>query len=242
MDARRVTSASSLTCEYGATRLLPDLVIFDCDGTLIDSERIVARVCMTEIHGLGLTHWTMDRYFASFVGMPGHVGWGAVAADMGRPLPEGLNARVDDEIKRLMALELPDALAPGVRAAISAVAGPRCVASSTVLEDLRANIRFAGLHDLFGDHVFSATQVKRAKPAPDVFLFAASQMGVDPKDCVVIEDSVPGVTAARRAGMRTIGYTGLAHDAGTMRGRLLEAGAAVVAAHMDEVAGMLREV
>jgi HAD superfamily hydrolase (TIGR01509 family) len=228
--------------EHGAARRLPNLVIFDCDGTLIDSERIVARVCMAEIHGLGLTHWTMDRYFAAFVGMPGHVGWGTVASEFGRPLPHGLNARVDDEIKRLMAAELAEALAPGVRAAVSAVNGPRCVASSTELEDLRVNIRTAGLHDLFGDHVFSATQVKRAKPAPDVFLFAASQMGVDPPDCVVVEDSVPGVTAARRAGMRVIGYTGLAHDQDVMAQRLREAGAAAVATHMDEMGQLLRVV
>jgi HAD superfamily hydrolase (TIGR01509 family) len=216
---------------------LPDLVIFDCDGTLIDSERIVARVCMAEIHALGLTDWTMDRYFGAFVGMPGHVGWGTVEALLDRPLPAGLNDRVDAEIRRLLAEELPTA--PRVREAVEAVRGRRCVASSTALEDLRANIRYAGLDDLFGDHVFSATQVRRAKPAPDVFLFAASQMGADPPDCVVIEDSVPGVTAARRAGMRVIGFTGLAHDPAVMSGRLAEAGAFAVAAHMDEVPALL---
>jgi HAD superfamily hydrolase (TIGR01509 family) len=218
---------------------LPDLIIYDCDGTLIDSERLVAKVCMAEIHALGLTHWTTDRYFASFVGMPGHVGWKAVAEDLGRPLPSGLNARVDARILELIASELE--VIPGVREAVSAISGHRCVASSTPQPHLSDNIRIAGLHDLFGDHVFSASQVRRAKPAPDVFLFSASQMGHDPQRCLVVEDSVPGVLAARRAGMTVIGFTGAAHDPEAMTGRLLSAGAASVAGHMDQLPDLVRK-
>jgi HAD superfamily hydrolase (TIGR01509 family) len=217
---------------------LPDLIIYDCDGTLIDSERLVAKVCMREIHALGLTHWTMDRYFGAFVGMPGHVGWAEVVRELGRPLPHGLNDRVDDRILELMRTEL-QAL-PGARAAIEAIGGHRCVASSTAQPHLSDNIRFAGLGDLFGDNVYSAKQVRRAKPAPDVFLFAASQMGHDPKDCIVIEDSVPGVLAARRAGMAVIGFTGAAHDASLMDNRLREAGVLSVARHMDDLPALVR--
>jgi HAD superfamily hydrolase (TIGR01509 family) len=218
---------------------VPDLIIYDCDGTLIDSERLVAKVCMAEIHALGLTHWTMDRYFASFVGMPGHVGWKSVADDLGRSLPYGLNARVDARILELIASELE--VIPGVRDAVSAIGGHRCVASSTPQPHLSDNIRIAGLHDLFGEHVFSASQVRRAKPAPDVFLFSASQMGHDPRDCLVVEDSVPGVLAARRAGMTVIGFTGAAHDAEAMTGRLLDAGALSVASHMDQLPDLVRK-
>jgi HAD superfamily hydrolase (TIGR01509 family) len=216
---------------------VPDLVIYDCDGTLVDSERIVARVCLAEIHALGLD-WSMDRYFETFVGMPGRVGWGRVREALGRPLPDGLNDRVDAQILRLMGSELE--LVPGARAAIEALGGNRCVASSTEREALVRNIRYVGLHDLFGDSVFSASQVNRAKPAPDVFLFSASQMGSDPQDCVVIEDSVPGVLAARRAGMQVIGYTGVAHNPDQMQHKLKAAGAAVVASHMQELPGLLR--
>ena len=212
---------------------MPDLIIYDCDGTLIDSERLVATVCMTAIHKLGLTHWTLDRYYGAFVGMPGHVGWGKVRDDLGKELPENFNKDVNEQITRLFELEL--VALPGVRRAIESISGQRAVASSTPKPELTHNIRRANLHDLFGDHIFSASQVRRAKPAPDVFLFTASQMGHDVRDCVVIEDSVPGVEAAMRAGMSVIGYTGSAHDPNLMKRRLLEAGAIAVAAHMDEL-------
>ena len=217
---------------------MPDLVIYDCDGTLIDSERLVAKVCLAHIHALGLQHWSLDRYHAAFVGMPGHVGWATVAKELDQALPADFNETVNVEIHTLMIEELE--MMPGVRAAVQAIAGQRCVASSTPHPHLVANIQRVGLADLFGVHIFSASQVRRAKPAPDVFLFAASQMGHDPRHCVVIEDSVPGVIAARRAGMITIGYTGGAHDAGLMQVRLLEAGAIAVASHMDDLPGIIR--
>jgi HAD superfamily hydrolase (TIGR01509 family) len=219
---------------------LPDLIIYDCDGTLIDSERLVANVCISAIHRLGLTHWTMDRYYGAFVGMPGHVGWATVREDLGKNLPENFNKHIDVEIARLFELEL-EAL-PGVRQAVEAIPGHRAVASSTPKPELTQNIRRAKLHDLFGDHIFSASQVRRAKPAPDVFLFTASQMGHDAKDCLVIEDSVPGVIAARRAGMSVIGYTGSAHDPLLMHGRLREAGAIAVVAHMDDLPALVRSL
>ncbi len=219
---------------------MSELVIYDCDGTLIDSERLVAKVCMAEIHRLGLTHWTMDRYIATFVGMPGRVGWGKVAEELGRPLPDGFNTALDAEIDRLFETELT--VIDGVRDAIAAIHGLRCVASSTAQPYLTQNIKIAGLDDLFGDAVFSASQVKRAKPAPDVFLFAASQMGHDPKHCLVIEDSVPGVTAARRAGMTVIGFTGAAHDPSQMTDLLAAAGAIAVASHMRDLPALVAAV
>ena len=217
-----------------------DLIIYDCDGTLIDSERLVARVCMSAIHGLGLTHWTLDQYYSAFVGMPGHVGWGSVRDELGHDLPVHFNNNVNEQISRLFEQEL-DAL-PGVRQAVLSIAGNRAVASSTPKAELTQNIRRAKLHDLFGDHIFSASQVRRAKPAPDVFLFTASQMGHDTKHCLVVEDSVPGVVAARRAGMAVVGYTGSAHDPLMMQNRLLEAGAVAVAGHMDDLPAIVRSI
>jgi HAD superfamily hydrolase (TIGR01509 family) len=217
---------------------MPDLIIYDCDGTLIDSERVVAEVCLEAIHGLGLADWTMDRYVEAFVGMPGHVGWGRVWQELGREMPREFNDGVDERI--LAGLRDRLEVLPGVRDAVVALDGPRCVASSTPLAGLRANIVQVGLHDLFGDNVFSASQVRRAKPAPDVFLFAASQMGHDPKDCIVVEDSVPGVTGAIRAGMQVIGYTGAAHDPAGMADKLTAAGVRQVASHMRELPALVR--
>jgi HAD superfamily hydrolase (TIGR01509 family) len=215
-----------------------ELIIYDCDGTLIDSERLVAKVCLSEIHALGLTHWTMDRYYATFVGMPGDVGWSTVGKELGQDLRPEFRARIDDQIHALFETELTPL--PGVREAVTSIGGTRCVASSTSLGPLKANIHRAGLADLFGDHVFSASQVRRAKPAPDVFLFAASQMGHDPKNCIVVEDSLPGVVAARRAGMTVIGYTGASHEPQGMRDQLMRAGAVCVAEHMENLPQLIR--
>jgi HAD superfamily hydrolase (TIGR01509 family) len=217
---------------------MPDLIIYDCDGTLVDSERLVADICLAEIHKLGLTHWTMDRYVAEFVGMPGHVGWSTVWRELQRATPEGFSDIVDARILDSFARELT--LLPGTREAVTALDMPRCVASSTRHDHLIERIHQVGLDDLFGDHVFSVTQVRRAKPAPDVFLYAASQMGHDPKDCVVIEDSVPGATAGVRAGMTVIGFTGAAHDPDRMARQLTEAGVSAIASHMRELPGVVR--
>jgi HAD superfamily hydrolase (TIGR01509 family) len=117
---------------------------------------------------------------------------------------------------------------PGVREAVLAVGGRRCVASSTSLAPLRRNLTIAGLIDLFDPHIFSASQVARGKPHPDVFLHAAAAMGATPERCLVIEDSVPGVLAARAAGMEVVGFTGVSHDKPRMAGRLAQAGASAV--------------
>lgn len=219
---------------------MPQLIIYDCDGTLVDSERLVADICLAEIHRLGLTHWTMDGYVASFVGMPGHVGWSKVWRELGRSMPDGFSDMVDGKILTTFSEKLE--LLPGAREAITALDLPRCIASSTRLDHLVDRIAQVGLDDLFGTHVYSVTQVRRAKPAPDVFLYASSQMGHDPADCVVIEDSVPGVQAAIRAGMRVIGFTGAAHDPALMAVNLREAGARQVASHMRELPGLVRSM
>jgi HAD superfamily hydrolase (TIGR01509 family) len=131
---------------------------------------------------------------------------------------------------------------PGARETIAQIGLARCVASSTRHDHLVQRIAQVGLDDLFGGDVFSVTQVRRAKPAPDVFLHAAAQMGHDPAECIVIEDSVPGVEAGIRAGMRVIGFTGAAHDPRLMARKLAAAGARDVAAHMRELPAIVRSL
>lgn len=203
-----------------------DLVIYDCDGTLIDSETLYSEVSLVLCHEIGLTQWTLDDYNTNLIGIPLVDGFKVIEAALGRPLPSDFESRIEDGVAARLERELR--ALPGVHEALRELAGRRCVASSTSLEPLRRNLGLAGLIDLFDPHVFSASQVARGKPAPDVFLFAAAQMGAEPENCLVLEDSVPGVQAAKAAGMQVAGFTGTAHDKARTRERLLAAGAAAV--------------
>ena len=209
-----------------------DLVIYDCDGTLIDTETIYADINLTSYHAIGLTHWTMDSYVDAMVGIPVSEGRKILEKEYGGPLPPDFEDNIERQVRKRFIDELK--ALPGVREAVVSVEGQRCVASSTSLVPLKRNLTTAGLIDLFDPHVFSASQVSRGKPHPDVFLFAAETMGVKPARCLVIEDSAPGVIAARAAGMPVVGFTGVAHDRDRIRARLIEAGAMVVIDHMDE--------
>lgn len=210
-----------------------DLIIYDCDGTLIDTETIYAEINLKAYHAIGLTHWTMDAYVDAMVGIPVAAGRKILEKDFGGPLPAAFEENIEREVRKRFLDELTSL--PGVREAVNQVEGPRCVASSTSLMPLKRNLSTAGLIDLFDPHVFSASQVSRGKPHPDVFLFAAEMMGVKPERCLVIEDSVPGVIAARAAGMPVVGFTGVAHEKVRITARLKDAGAMTVIDHMDQL-------
>ena len=212
------------------------LIIYDCDGTLIDSEGIACGVCAEALSGIGIPY-TTALFAERYAGMPARATWEVVRQKYGVELPEGFNQQINSEIHRRLDTEvLPVA---GAREAILSIEGTRCVASSTGLVQLRKNLGTAGLIDLFDPHIFSVSQVKRGKPAPDVFLYAASQLGYDPAHTIVIEDTVAGVTAARRAGMRAIGFTGANHAGEGTSDRLVAAGAEVVIANMVELAAAI---
>ncbi|MDO5631240.1 MAG: HAD family hydrolase [Paracoccus sp. (in: a-proteobacteria)] len=183
-------------------------LIFDCDGVLVDSEPLsVAELGLTlRDAGAAITD---QQIFDRMIGRPIAEIVAIVAAETGADatplLPDyrdRLRARFDAELQPI----------PGIRDAIRAMPpGPRAVASSSTLPRLDHCLRLTGLHDLFAPHIFSATQVARGKPAPDLFLFAAAQLNTQPADCIVIEDSIAGVTAAKAAGMRVIGFLGGGH-------------------------------
>lgn len=216
------------------------LVIFDCDGVLIDSEVIFCAVDAAALARLG--HVMAPGELARrFCGTPHHVAWSTLASELDFAVPEQLIDEIKAECARRFETELR--AIPGAAEAIGAAATlgrPPCVASSTSLANLRRNLAWAGLLPLLDPHVFSASQVARGKPAPDVFLYAASQMGADPADCLVIEDSVAGVTAARRAGMAVVGFTGGGHADADLPLRLQAAGAGRIFGNMAEIAGWLR--
>ncbi len=215
------------------------LIIYDCDGTLIDSETIAGQEVHKAISGFGLPY-TLNSYNAKFTGVPAARSWDMLETEYGQPFPVGTRDRVDKEIYRRFADELT--VVEGVREAVLALDMARCVASSTGMAQLRKNIAQVGLMDLFDPHIFSATQVKRGKPSPDVFLYAASQMGHDPSECIVIEDSVNGVLAARRAGMRVFGFTGAGHSFDGLADRLMAAGALQVVPHMNDLPSTVKQL
>ncbi|WKD30552.1 HAD family hydrolase [Streptomyces xanthophaeus] len=182
-----------------------ELVIFDCDGVLVDTERIAVRIQMALGAELGwpLTHEeAVDR----FIGRSKESICEQIAQRLGQETAalwwEQLLRRHRDAVDR--GLEAVDGL-PGALAEITL---PVCVASSGSHDKMRHTLGVTGLYERFAGRIFSAADVARGKPAPDLFLHAARRMGVDPAACVVVEDSRPGVQAARAAGMRAFGYAG----------------------------------
>jgi HAD superfamily hydrolase (TIGR01509 family) len=130
---------------------------------------------------------------------------------------------------------------PGIHALLDGLDGRKlCVASSSSPDWLRRTLGQTGLWQRFAPHVYSAVTVARGKPAPDLFLLAAAGVGAAPADCIVIEDSVAGVQAARAAGMRAFGFCGGGHCAPGHDRRLLAEGAEAVFEHMNELAAALR--
>lgn len=184
----------------------PSLVIFDCDGVLVDSEGIANRALAAAVTALG---HPMDEAASrrDFVGLSMKSVMARIEAMTGRALPPGWLDALQAETYAAFRAELGPV--PGVAEAIRAVQGAgiaTCVASSGTPDKLALTLGLTGLAPLFTGHVFSAVAVARGKPAPDLFLHAAARMGHGPETCVVVEDSVPGVTGAVAAGMRALGF------------------------------------
>ena len=218
------------------TRRDPELIIFDCDGVLIDSEPIACRIvaeCLTE---QGFTVETAD--ILTFVGKTSADMYASLESRFGRALPPGLNELIGP--RRRAAFERELTAMPSVVALLDALGGTRmCVASSAGLERIRHSLGCIGLLDRFERVLFSAAMVARGKPAPDLFLHAAATMRVAPAACVVVEDSAAGIQAARAAGMRAIGFTGGTHCRLGYASNLRRAGAAEIARTMPALGALL---
>ncbi|PYF01453.1 HAD superfamily hydrolase (TIGR01509 family) [Rhodopseudomonas faecalis] len=218
--------------------MTPKLVIFDCDGVLVDSEIISCReyaAVLTE-HGYAIS---ADQVFARFLGRSAQDTRAEVEAELGRSLPASFPDRLKDRLNAAFAAELQ--AIPHISAALDALRQPACVASSGSHDKIANSLRLVGLHQRFVPHIFSAADVARGKPAPDLFWHAAQRMGAAPADCVVIEDSVSGILAARAAGMVALGFCGGSH-CGSGHGALLaQAGADQVFADMRQLAAIIDE-
>ncbi|GJD94901.1 HAD family hydrolase [Methylobacterium iners] len=214
-----------------------DLVIFDCDGVLVDSEPISLR-CLTDgLNRIGVPI-DVDTVRVRFAGTSMPSIMDHLARDYGIVAPEGFVAAVKAETLRAFDEGLQ--AMPGVAEFVAALTLPCCVASSSDPVRLRHSLGLTGLLHLFEGRIYSATMVSRGKPAPDLFLYAAHAMGTASERCLVIEDSVPGVTAARAAGMRVAGFTGGGHWTHDRSGAdLTGAGAGQVFGDFHTLAGVV---
>jgi HAD superfamily hydrolase (TIGR01509 family) len=187
----------------------PDcLVVFDCDGVLVDSERLAVSIDVRAIGSLG---WpiTETEVIELFLGRSEADIFAMVQQHIGHTLPPDWDESWTAEFRRVFDEELE--AVPGVAEAIKAVAAEgfqTCVASSGSTEKMRRTLGKTGLWDFFEGRIYSAAQVDRGKPEPDLFLYAAEQAGIPPARCVVVEDSRYGVAAARAAGMKVVGFAG----------------------------------
>ena len=226
---RDIRAASALRWPY--------LVLFDCDGVLVDSEPISLAMTREHLarHGFEVSEAEGRDLF---LGISAASARKIAEARLGGPLPDDFEAQLSRETLARFEGELQGV--PHLREAVAALGRPVCVASSGSPERIRASLRIVGYADLFGPRLFSAREVAHGKPAPDLFLHAARSLGVAPTDCLVVEDSVAGVTAARAAGMTVFGFTGGAHLAQSDYGaRLRAAGAALVFDDMRKLPGLV---
>jgi HAD superfamily hydrolase (TIGR01509 family) len=214
------------------------LIIFDCDGVLIDSEIFANRAWLEVFAELG-HDLDLDDFMQRYVGISSK----DVRADLDQrhgPLPPDLEARITTRRRALFERHLKPM--PGIEHLLAALDVPVCVASGSAPERLEHSLGLTGLLPFFPDRVFSATMVAHGKPAPDLFLFAAEQCGVAAGRCLVVEDSVPGVQAAVAAGMTVIGFVGGAHCQEGHEERLLTHGASRVIENWDLFPAIVNEV
>jgi HAD superfamily hydrolase (TIGR01509 family) len=178
-------------------------VIFDCDGVLVDSEPISNRILAEELTAIGLPMSPADS-MRDFMGRSWATLTEIVEERLGRALPPGFAAGYHARVFAAFEAELEPV--DGVAEALDRLGRPACVASSGDHLRIRRALHCTGLLSRFDGRIFSATDVARGKPAPDLFLHAAEHMGFDPAATAVVEDSPVGVQAGRAAGMRVLGF------------------------------------
>ncbi|WP_421915252.1 HAD family hydrolase [Mesorhizobium sp.] len=188
--------------------MAPELVIFDCDGVLVDSEglSVSALLGMIRLAGVAMDE---DTAYEHFLGKSMKSVREILGRDFGLDITDRQLTEMRVELMRRFREELKPVA--GVREMLPRLVVPRCVASSGTLDRIRYALDVTGLLTLLEPHLFSAAMVARGKPAPDLFLHAAGAMGASPENCLVIEDSPAGVEAARAAGMRVFAFTGGSH-------------------------------
>jgi HAD superfamily hydrolase (TIGR01509 family) len=209
-----------------------DLVIFDCDGVLLDSEIIACRADAEAYTRLG-HKITTQEVSTRFSGMPDEAVDAALASEIGRPLPPDFRSGIKKTVIEKYKTELQ--AVDGARALLSSLKTAKCIASSASPAKLALGLIETEMFELVYPNIFSTKLVENGKPHPDIFLYAALKMDTLPSRCIVIEDSVAGVTAAKSAGMTCVGFTGGSHCVEGHSSRLYGAGADTVVDRLDAV-------
>lgn len=211
-----------------------DLILFDCDGVLVDSEIIAAKVesqLLTEA-GYPISVEEMGERFAGMT-------WKNILLTIEKEADIPLSASLLDKSEKLLdaRLEREVKIIDGVKFALARLTTQRCICSNSSSARLDMMLTKVGLKPYFAPHIYSAKDLgpDRVKPKPDIFLHGAQQYGVDPSRCLVVEDSTHGVHAARAASMRVVGFTGASHTYPSHADRLTDAGAETVISRMQDL-------
>lgn len=216
---------------------MTELIIFDCDGVLVDSETLSAKASTLALAEFGV-HMTVEQRMNTLTGLTFAASVAKVRSEYGVELPPAYASRHAQLVDQIFRQELRPMA--GVVEMLRSLPVPFCVGSNSSQARLAMTFEVTGLSHFFKGRVFSGEDVKEGKPAPDLFLHAAARCGVAPQNCLVIEDSPVGVIAALKAGMTAIGFLGGSHASPALRDRLLQAGALDVFDDLTQIHSHLR--
>lgn len=214
----------------------PELVIFDCDGVLVDSEVLSCRIEAELLNEIGVSI-SMQEIMARFVGLNFESMVQQISTDYGVRLPDDFESCCLDRFSQAIETDL-DAV-PGIVGMLERMPYPICLASSSPLTRIDKSLAVTGLSDYFDGRIFSAQMVSRGKPAPDLFQLAAKTCATAATHCLVIEDSPHGIKAATAAGMSCIGFTAGSHCGANQSAILADAGADLLAADSGQLESIL---
>ncbi len=215
------------------------LLIFDCDGVVVDSMHLHTEVKSEAYRTIGIT-LSPKELAMRFSGVGDAEVHRILAEETGRAIPPDIALRIERRKRDVFAERLKPVA--GIREVLTAIdATPRCLASGTGVDLLYYLLGIVGLSEQFAPHIYSSEMVLRGKPFPDLFLHAARELGHSPENCLVIEDGVPGVQAGRAAGMRVLGFVGGSHCDEDHGERLMSAGAELVFSDMRELPSLIEK-
>lgn len=214
-------------------------VIFDCDGVLVDSEIIASRIAVEMLKPFGF-EMGVHEYARKFAGKIEDDSLHIIKTEYGIDLPEGFLSQL--KLKIEYALDNDLEAIKGASDVISTIQQPKAVVSNSRLVRVIHSLKLAGLEQYFGKNLFAAEMVAKPKPDPSIYLLAASKLEIDPANCLVIEDSISGATAAVGAGMNVIGFLGGSHISEGHDVQLQKCGVFTTVENMEDLKEKLQQL